>query len=86
MQSMIKSLEQQSADEEANIKGLRNVHERVKSSFFATMRQRLRAQNLVKYANEKRLHLDCDLFALQRALNNRVPEWGVEEDWWLPQI
>ena len=43
LQRMIKNLEQQSADEEANIKGLRNAHERAKSSFFAIMRPRLRA-------------------------------------------
>ena len=42
LQSTIKSLEKQSADEEANIKGLRNVRERGKSSFFAIMRTRLR--------------------------------------------
>ena len=47
------------------------------------MRPRLRAQNLIKYASGKRLQLDRDLLALQRALNNRVPEWGVEEDWQL---
>ena len=35
LQRAIKSLEQQSADEEANIKGLRNVRERAKASFFA---------------------------------------------------
>ena len=42
--------------------------------------------NISKYASGKRLHLDRDLLALQRALNNRVPEWGVEDDWQLPQI
>ena len=41
LQRTIKNLEQQSADEEANIKGLRNVRERAKSSFFAIMRPRL---------------------------------------------
>ena len=86
LQRTIKNLEQQSADEEANIKGLRNARERAKSSFFAIMRPRLRAQNLIKYASGKRLQLDRDLLALQRALNNRVPEWGVEEDWRLLQI
>ena len=50
------------------------------------MRPRLRAQNPIKYASGKRLQLDRDLLALQRALNNRVAEWGVEEDWRLPQI
>ena len=86
LQRTIKNLEQQSADEEANIKGLRNARERAKSSFFAIIRPRLQAQNLIKYASGKRLQLDCDLLALQRALKNRVPEWGVEEDWQLPQI
>ena len=86
LQRTIKNLEQQTTDEEANIKGLKKARERAKSSFFAIMRPRLRAQNLVKYANGQRLQLDRDLLALQRALNNRVPEWGVEEDWRLPII
>lgn len=77
---MIKNLEKQSADEEANIKGLRNAHDWAKSAFFATMRPRLQAQNLINYASGKHLQLDRDLLALQRELNNRVPEWGVEED------
>ena len=69
------------------ISGLRNAREQAKSSFFAIMRPRfIRAQNLIKYASGKRLQLDRDLLALQRALNNRVPEWGVEEDWRLPLI
>ena len=80
LQRTVKNLEIQSEDEEVNIKGLRNARERAKSSFFAIMRPRLRAQNLIKY------QLDRDLLALQRALNNRVPKWGVEEDWRLPQI
>jgi len=86
LQRTIKNLEQQSADEEANIKGLRTARERAKLSFFAIMRLRLRAQNLIKYASRKRLQLDRDLLALQRALNNRVRKWGVEEDWRLPKI
>ncbi|XP_068686090.1 uncharacterized protein [Montipora foliosa] len=86
LQHTMKNLEKQSADKEANIKGLSNARERAKSSFFAIMRPRLRAQNLIKYASGKRLQLDRDLLALQRALNNRVPEWGVEEDWQLQQI
>ena len=60
LQRMIKNLEQQSTDEEANIKGLRNVGERAKSSFFAIIQPRLRAQNLIKYARGKRLQLDQD--------------------------
>ena len=54
LQRTIKNLEKQSADEEANIKGLSNARERAKSSFFAIMRPRLRAENLIKYASGKR--------------------------------
>ena len=50
------------------------------------MQLRLRAQNLIKYASGKRLQLDRDLLALQRALNNRVPKWCVEDDWQLLKI
>lgn len=62
------------------------MREQAKSSFFVIMQLRLRAQNLIKYTSGKCLQLDYDLLALQRALNNRVPKWGVEEDWRLPQI
>ena len=86
LQRTIRNLEKQSADEETNIKGLSNACERAKSSFFAIMWPRLRVQNLIKYASGKHLQLDRDLLALQRALNNRVPEWSVEEDWRLPEI
>ena len=60
LQHTIKNLEQQSADEEANMEGLRNARERAKLSFFAIMRPRLRAQNFIKYASGKRLQLDRD--------------------------
>ena len=86
LQREIKSLENQAAEEEANIKSLASAHERAKTSFFGLMRPRLKAQNLLKYGSGKRIHLDRDLLILQRALNNKVPDWGESEDWKLPLI
>ena len=86
LQSEIKQLEKQFAEEEANVKSLSNARERAKNSFFAVMRPRLRSQNLVKYGSGKRIQLDRDLLVLQKALNNKIPEWSEDEDWRLPQI
>ena len=85
LQREIKSLENQAAEEEANIKSLASAHERAKTSFFGLMRPRLKAQNLLKYGSGKRIQLDRDLLILQRALN-KVPDWGESEDWKLPLI
>ena len=46
MKREIKSLESQAAEEEENIKRLASARERAKTSFFAVIRPRLRAQNL----------------------------------------
>ena len=89
LQREIKSLESQAAEEEAeeeNIKRLASARERVKISFFAVMRPRLKAQNLLKYGTGKRMQLDRDLLILQRALNNKVPDWPESQDWKLPLI
>ena len=45
LQREIKSLESQAAEEEENIKRLASAQERAKTSFFAVMRPRLKAQN-----------------------------------------
>ena len=50
------------------------------------MRPRLKAQNLLKYGTGKRIQLDCDLLILQRALNNKVPDWPESQDWKFPLI
>jgi len=54
-QREIKSLESQAAQEEENIKSLASARERAKTSFFAVMRPRLMAQNLLKYGTGKRM-------------------------------
>ena len=86
IQREIKSLESQAAMEEENIKRLASARERAKTSFFAVMRPRLKAQNLLKYGTRKRMQLDRDLLILQRALNNKVPDWPEGQDWKLPLI
>ena len=86
LQREIKSLESQTAQEEENIKSLASARERAKTSFFAVMRPRLKAQNLLKYGTGKRMQLDRDLLILQRALNNKVPDWPESQDWKLPPI
>ena len=50
------------------------------------MRPRLKAQNLLKYGTGKQMQLDRDLLILQRALNNKVPDWPESQDWKLPLI
>ena len=86
MKREIKSLESQAAEEEENIKRLASARERAKTSFFAVIRPRLRAQNLLNYATGKRMQLDRDPLILQRALNNKVPNWPESQDWKLPLI
>ena len=86
LQREIKSLESQAAQEEENIKSLASARERAKTSFFAVMRPRLKAQNLLKYGTGKRMQLDRDLLILQRALNNKVPDWPESQEWKLPLI
>ena len=80
LQHKIKSRESQAAEEEKNIKRLASAWEHAKTSFFAVMQPRLKAQNLLKYGTGKRMQLDRDLI-LQRALNNKVPDWPESQDW-----
>ena len=81
LQREIKSRQSQAAEEEENIKHLASARERTKASFFAVMRPRLKAQDLLKYGTGKRTQLDRDLLILQRALNNKVPDWPESQDW-----
>ena len=71
----------QAAEEEENIKRLASALERAKTSFFAVMRPRLKAQTLLQYGTGKLMQLDRDLLILQRALNNKVPDWPESQDW-----
>ena len=73
--------EKSSSEEEENIKRLASALERAKTSFFAVMRPRLKAQNLLQYGTGKLMQLDRDLLILQRALNNKVPDWPESQDW-----
>ena len=86
MKLEIKSLESQAAEEEENIKRLASARKRAKTSFFAVIRPRLRAQHLLNYSTGKRMQLDRDPLILQRALNNKVPNWPESQDWKLPLI
>ena len=86
LQSEIKGLEKQFAEEEAKYKALVSARDRSATSFFAVMRPRLHAQNLLKYGAGKRIQLDRDLLILQRALGNKIPEWKEDEDWRLPHL
>jgi len=84
LQREVKSLESKITEEETHFKTFISARERAKTSFFAVLRPRLKAQNPLKYGSGNRLRLDHDLLVLQRALNNKVPEWDENEDWRLP--
>lgn len=86
LQREVKSLESEAAEEEENISHLESARERAKTSFFAVIRPRLKAQNLLKCGTGKRMQLDRDLLILQRAFNNKVPEWPESQDWKLPLV
>ena len=85
LQRQIKKLETQFLEEETNLNSFTVARERASTSFFAVMRPRLKAQNLLKYSSGNRVRLDHDLLILQRALK-KVPEWDESEDWQLPLI
>ena len=83
LQRELKELEQKFAKAKSDHDVFAASRQRVKSSFFAIMRPRLRKQNPAKYVD--RSALDRDLMILQRALKNKVP---LEEthDWRLPNV
>jgi len=68
LQRHIKTLENQYLEENTHLQSFTAARERAGSSFFAIMRPRLKAQNLLKYASGNRARLDRDLLILQRAL------------------
>ena len=70
---------------ENNAKSFESARERAMTSFFAVMRPRLEAQNLMKYGTGKQSYLDRDLQVLQRALENTIPD-NESDDWKLPLI
>lgn len=73
-------------EDEAHYKIFNAARERAKTSFFAILRPRLKAQNPLMYGSGNRAKLDHDLLVLQRALNNKVPDWNESEDWRLPLV
>jgi len=50
--------------------------------FFAVMHPRLKVLNLSKYSDC--VSLDRDLLILEKALNEKIPEFEASEDWQLP--
>lgn len=85
LQRDIKSLENQHREEDAHLKSFLAAKDRAGSSFFAVMRPRLKAQDVIKYGSGSRVRLDRDLLVLHRALKN-VSDWETTEDWKLPII
>lgn len=85
LQRDIKALENRHHEEDAHLKSFVAARERAGSSFFAVMRPRLKAQDVIKYGSGNRVRLDRDLLVLHRALKN-VPDWEKTEDWRLPII
>ena len=71
LQRELKELEQKCAKAKNEMEVFNASRQRVKSSFFAIMRPRLRKQNPAKYF--ERSALDRDLMILQQALKNKVP-------------
>lgn len=48
------------------------------------MRPRQKVRNLIKYSD--RVSLDRDLLILEKALNGKIPEFDMSEDWQLPVL
>lgn len=80
LQRHIKTLENQYHEEDTHLKSFVAARERAGSSFFAVMRPRLKAQNIIKYGSGNRSRLDRDLLILQRAIK-KIPEWDEIDDW-----
>ena len=84
LQKEIKRLQQEHSDAESKLKAFCESRTRASTSFFAVMRPRLKVRNLVKYSD--RVSLDRDLLILEKALNGKIPEFNVTEDWQLPVL
>ena len=48
------------------------------------MRPRLQVGKLIRFSD--RVSLDRDLLILEKALNGKIPEFDVSEDWQLPVL
>lgn len=83
LQQELKQLEKQRDDSASELERFSLSRKRATANFFSVMRPRLRATNLVRYAN--RTHLDTDLLVLERALGKKIPE-DESQDWQLPTI
>ena len=83
LQRELKELEQKCAKAKNEMEVFNASRQRVKSSFFAIMRPRLRKQNPAKYL--ERSALNRDLMILQWALKNKVPS-DESNDWRLPYV
>ncbi|XP_015762055.1 PREDICTED: uncharacterized protein LOC107341151 [Acropora digitifera] len=84
LQKEIKQLQQEHSDAESKLKAFCESRKKASTSFFAVMRPRLKARNLIKYSD--RVSLDRDLLILEKALTGKVPEFDMSEDWQLPVL
>ena len=84
LQKEIKRLQQEHSDAQSKLKVFCESRMKASTSFFAVMRPRLKARNLIKYSD--RVSLDRDLLILEKALNGKVPEFDASEDWQLPNL
>ena len=84
LQKEIKRLQQEHSDAQSKLKAFCESRTKASTSFFAVMRPRLKARNLIKYSD--RVSLDRDLLILEKALNGKVPEFDASEDWQLPNL
>ena len=84
LQKEIKRLQQEHSDAQSKLKAICESRTKASTSFFAVMRPRLKARNLIKYSD--RVSLDRDLLILEKALNGKVPEFDASEDWQLPNL
>lgn len=84
LQKEIKQLQQEHSDAESKLKAFCESRKKASTSFFAVMRPRLKARNLIKYSD--RVSLDRDLLILEKALTGKVPEFDMSEDWQVPVL
>ena len=82
LQKEIRQLQQEHSDAESKMKPSCESRKKASTSFFAVMYPRLKARNLIKYSD--RVSLDRDLLILEKALNGKIPEFDMSEDWHLP--
>ncbi|KAK2558796.1 hypothetical protein P5673_019011 [Acropora cervicornis] len=81
LQKEIRQLQQEHSDAESKLKPSCESRKKASTSFFAVI---LKARNLIKYSD--RVSLDRDLLILEKALNGKIPEFDMSEDWHLPVL